>query len=115
MAKKLGIVTVNVDGRSLNSEPAAKIEVGGNDRETEMFQKATFSESPAMSVIECVIPVEPGMKITDIRNWDNVTCHCQLDTGQQLIGNGMWATEAPKIDAGKITVTFNGDPLQEVG
>ena len=119
MGKRLGKAVVKADGKAFDSLPGAKIDIGGTERGTVVGGNKVlgYSETPKQSKVELEISVGKDTSLEELRAMDNVTISFECDTGQQYVVQGAWLTNTPEAtaqDGGKVPLTFEGPPAEEM-
>lgn len=120
MGKKLGRATIKYDGNVLATMPGAKIDIGGFERTTVVGanQVDGFFETPKQSKVECEIMVGRETKLDELRDIENATVSFECDTGQVYVVSGAWVVNTPELTAsegGRVPLTFEGPPAEEMG
>ena len=112
MAKISGIVTIEVDGETLESESGATLNPGGITREPMMSDAGNyhFTEANTPSSVECSIMHISTTDITAFNAMTDVTVNFKCDTGQVYTITGACLTEPASLSGGKASLKFGGPP-----
>lgn len=113
MRKYIGIVTVTVDGETLDSLPGAKLDTGGvSRREVVGDQRIGFAEQRKPASVECEISFSSQTQAERLNKADDATVVFAADTGQRFVLREAWLTEPVIItggEGGKVPVKFMAD------
>ena len=117
--KVLGIVDVKADGKKLRILPGAEIDMGGVNRKAVVGDGVVhgFSEETRPSELKCEISLAPGDSLAEINAIVYATLRFETDTGQTYQIAHAFLTEPAVVtggEGGKIPLTFNGDPAEEI-
>lgn len=113
--KKLGRVTIKVDGNVIESYADAEIDPGSfeiNEKENGNFP-GHHSETQTPGRVKCKIDWGVGNSIETIKTWRDVTLVCELDTGQTYVGSHFTVTKVPPISTEQIELEFFGPQMEE--
>lgn len=74
-----------------------------------------FKETPAPGRIEATIRDAGGLSVNSFNNMVNVSVVGQLANGKTIVGNSLWTTEPPEVNAveGSFKVIFEGVDVSE--
>jgi len=114
--RKLGRVTIKVDGQNIESFPDAEIYTGGPKRENKENgnHPGHWAESLEGGNVKCTINWGVGNSTQAMKGWDDVTLVCELDTGQTYIGNHFVLEAIPPITTDKVELNFFGPEMEEM-
>lgn len=114
--KKLGRVTIKVDGDVIESYPDAEIYTGGTKRTNKENgnHPGHFSEMLEGGSVKCSIDWGAGRSTAAMDGWDDVTVVCELDTGQSYVGNHYVLEQVPPISTDKMELNFFGPIMEEM-
>lgn len=114
--KKVGRITIKVDGAAIESYPDAEIYTGGikrTDKENGNHP-GHFSEKIEGGSVTCSIDWGVGRSTAEMDGWDDVTVFCECDTGQKYVGNHFYLEQVPPIASEKMELTFRGPRMEEM-
>ncbi len=119
MGKKLGKAWIKANGKMLETLPGAKLDIGGTERSTVVgaTEVQGYFETPKQSKMECEITVGKDTSLEEYGAMDDVTINFECDTGQKYVQQGAWLTNTPELtaqDGGKVPLTFEGPPADEL-
>lgn len=119
MAQLLGRAFVRANGSLLRSEQGARIDLGGVMRSSVVGDVAVhgYAEQLKPAQVACEIALAAGDQLDGIRNITDAVITFECDTGQTYIVRDAYVTETLTITAGaggKIGVTFEGQPAEEM-
>lgn len=118
MSKLFGKAVIKADGDTFDNLKGATFDPGGLTRTTQTGSNKVlgFTEEPAPSKLEFDFALRAGTSIDAYRRMDNATISFTADTGQAYIVNGAWCTTPPVLTEGegKVKITFEGPPAEEV-
>jgi len=110
MAKATGIVTIELDGETLESETGATISIGGVTREALITETgnvyAMTTQVPA--TIECSVMHLTGTDLTTLANIEDGVLNFKCDTGQVYTITNAFLTEPPSLSGGKVPLKWAG-------
>lgn len=115
----LGKAFIKVNGELLESMPGAKLDVGGDERNTVTGGNKVlgFSAKPVPAVLECEVAFGEQTRLLDMNAWSGVTITFECDTRQVFLLRNAWLTKPPVVtaeDGGKVPLVFNGPPAEQV-
>ena len=110
MAKVTGIVTIEVDGETLESEAGATISIGGVTREAVITETGNVfgMETQVPGTIECSILHVTNTDLVRLASLTDVTINFKCDTGQVYTVADGFLTEPPSLSGGKASLKFAG-------
>lgn len=114
----LGRAQVIVDGETIDSEPGAKLVLGGivNDELVTGYNVHRV-EKLAPAQLECTFPLAVQRSLEALRRPGEVTIAFMADTGQSYVVRDAFLTSPLEITdgaGGKIPLRFSGSPAEEV-
>ncbi|TCS62587.1 phage tail tube protein [Varunaivibrio sulfuroxidans] len=114
--KKVGRVTIKVDGDVIESHPDAEIYVGGPERTDKENgnHPGHWSEQLKAGEVKCNIDWGAGDSTAKMAAWTDVTLTCELDTGQTYVGNHYVLKAVPHIKNDKVELEFFGPVMEEM-
>lgn len=117
--QRLGRAYIKVDGRLLETNKGAKIDLGGVERQPVVGNNTVhgYSEQPKPSTLECEISVGPNTSVADMAKITDATITFEADTGQTWVIRNAWLTEPPVVndaEGGKVALKFAGPPAEEM-
>ncbi|MBF0249965.1 MAG: phage tail tube protein [Alphaproteobacteria bacterium] len=114
--KKLGRVTIKVNGDVIESYPDAEIDVGGAVRKDleNGNHPGHFTEALKGGSVKCAINWGAGRSTAAMNGWSDVTLVCEMDTGQIFVGNHYYLEEVPPIKSDKVELMFRGPEMEEM-
>lgn len=113
----LGQVTIEVDGERMPTSGESTLQIGGPKREN---VKGDYDAGGFMEMTEpsrCVVGLlhRDGVSIASMRAIDNATLIFRADIGKTWVVRGAYFVEAGDISQdGKVQVTFEGQPAEEL-
>lgn len=119
MAKKLlGKAYIRVDGKLLETMAGAKLDLGGETRETVVGNNAVLGHTgkPKQAKLECEIAVGQGVSLDELRKVEDATVTFEADTGQTYTLKNAWLVEPPVLtdgEGGKVPLVFEATPADE--
>jgi hypothetical protein len=113
-----GVVTIQVNGKTLRTIPGAEIDLGGYERTAhggthDVYDTEEFK--PAM--ITCRCNLARGDSITELQNLRNAVVSFALDTGQTYIVRDAFRTKNLPLrpgENGTVQLEICGKPATEV-
>lgn len=119
MAKVFGRATIKVNGKLLDSNKGASLDVGGVKRTSKMTSRgrAGSSEEQMASKIECSIPMKTDVSLKQLQALTDVTILFETDVGKLYTVAHADCMDPPVIDDqnGDAKLVFEGDEAQETG
>lgn len=119
MAKVFGRATIKANGKLLDSNKGASLDVGGVKRTSKMTSRgrAGSIEEQAPCVIECSIPMTGDVSLKQLQALVDITISFETDTGRVYTVPHSDLMDPPKIDdqSGDATLKFEGDEALETG
>ena len=116
MARLVGRIWIKADGVLLRSKEGAQIDLGGPVRETVVGTNTVhgYHETIKPGRVECQVAVAQGDEPERLRDIDNATLTCELDTGQTYIIRDAHVLEPPVIQegGGQVQLAFEGQPAE---
>ncbi len=114
--KVWGQTRIRVSGMQLDTEGKSTLELGGTQREAVMadHKAGFFSESTQPSKLTCMVLVTPGVRLDEMRKWDDVTATMEADTGQTYVINHGYTADIVSVSEGKATLVIQGPPAEEI-
>lgn len=117
--QKLGKAYIKHDGKLLETNPGASIDVGGVTRTTLLGNNAVlgFSEQPKQAVVSCVIALGAQTSLSELRAIKDATITFECDTGQTFVVRNAWLVNPPVAtdgDGGAIPLQFEGPEAEEM-
>jgi hypothetical protein len=116
---RLGKAWIKVNGELLESMPAAKLDVGGYDRDPVIGATVVlgFSEKVHPASVECEISVGKDTRVLDMNKWVSESITFECDTGQVFVIRDAFVQSPPVLtaeDGGKVPLKFFGPPAEQV-
>lgn len=110
MAKATGIVTIELDGETLESETGATLNVGGVNREALITETGNIfaMETRVPATIECSVLHLTGTDLTTLANIVDGVLNFKCDTGQVYTITNAFLTEPPSLSGGKVPLKWTG-------
>lgn len=119
MSKIHGRATIRFNGQVFETDDDATLQVGGlknNDRTT--GNKFYYNQSFIPSTVTCKIPVTKDVSIKQFQEMNEAELQFASDTGRVYIIRNAAQTGDVQLqggsDNGKIELTFNGEPAEEM-
>lgn len=119
MSKIHGRATIYINGQALDTDPGATLRVGGyknNDRSTD--QRFHYNQSFTPSQVVCKVPVSRDASLRYLQELADVEIQFLSDTGKRFIITDAAQTGDVELaggaDGGKVELTFNGQPAEEM-
>lgn len=113
----LGQVTIEIDGERMPTSGESTLQIGGPQREGVPgdYDAGSFMERTVNS--RCVVSLlhKDGLSVAAMRAIDNATLIFKGDNGKTWLIRGAYFAEAGDIGQdGKVSVTFDGQPAEEL-
>ncbi len=113
----MGQVTIEIDGERMPTSGESTLQIGGPQRENVPgdFDAGGFMEKTVPS--RCVVSLlhRARVSIASMRAIDNATLIMKADTGKTWVVRGAYFVDAGDIGQdGKVSVTFEGQPAEEL-
>ncbi len=116
--KRLGRAFIKWNGKVLDTEPGAKLNIGGLQNKTgKTSHNVYYTQELMESHLECVVPLAPGDSADEYRAITDATITFECDTGQVYLIPNAWISNTIEItdgEGGKIALHFDGDPAKEL-
>lgn len=116
MAKLFGQATIFVNGRYVDSNKGATLDVGGAARTTKNTSKrvAGYTEETKPSKVELSLPLSADVHVADFDGTD-IPITFQTDTGQIYTIPKAWRTDTATMgdQDGDLKLSFEGEPAEE--
>lgn len=116
--KKTGIITIKVNGKSLEGKPGIKFVTGGFARTlTKAGGRITgFSEEVEPSTVTVNIAHDADVSIDEVRGWTDVTLVIETDSGAVYQVTGAVLTKPPELSDGDggLSLEFGGPPAEAI-
>lgn len=118
MAKVFGRATIEANGKFIDSNKGAKLNVGGVKVTSKMTSKgrAGGQEEQMPGRVEGSFPLKTGVKLKELQALRDITVKFRTDTGQlYTVAHADWL-EPPETDdqSGDVPFAFEGDAAEEV-
>ena len=112
MARKIGRVTIDVDGEVFRTVPGARLMAGGPMRTSEMTDQneLVFAETLDPCVIECEIVHTTGTDMTTIQSIVDGTISFVGDNGDAYVSRGAHYNGGSELSNGNFKAKFTGNP-----
>ncbi len=116
MAQALGIITITINGQTLDTLPGTKFDMGGAiNKPLVTNSRVHYVQSFKESHLECEVAFTTGTDITAFMGTDlSITIQC--DTGQSYVMAGAFyaGDKGAELDGkdGKVKLVYNGMPAQ---
>lgn len=110
MAKATGIVTLELDGETLESEAGATLSVGGFTREALITETGNVypMETQVPATVECSVLHVTGTDLVKLATLTEAVLNFKCDTGQVYTITQAFLQEPPSLSAGKVPLKFAG-------
>ena len=119
MPTVFGRATIKVNGKLLDSNKGASLDMGGAKRTSKMTARgrAGSTEEQVPSVIECSIPMTADVSLKELQALRNVTISFETDVGKAYSVPRADLMDPPKTDdqSGDVALKFEGDAALEIG
>lgn len=119
MAKIHGRATIYVNGQVFDTDPGATLRVGGlknNDRSTD--QRFHYNQSFIPAQVVCKVPVSVATSLRSLQELAEAEIQFLSDTGRRYVITEAAQTGEVELaggaDGGKVELTFNGQPAEEM-
>ncbi|EBU8551965.1 phage tail protein [Salmonella enterica subsp. enterica serovar Telelkebir] len=114
----LGIASIRINGREIQTEGKSTLNPGGYARTQHMGGGKVWGVSRKMAApsIKMVIAADEDVDVIEISNWEEVTVMFEGDNGLSYMMTGS-ATDNPAEldeDSGQITANFIGTKITKV-
>lgn len=117
MSQLTGIALIRVDGELLQTEPGAKLKLGGEKRDARTGHRVYgYSESIEAAELDATIFHSAKTPVSKIRGWTEAIIQFETDTGVTYQVSNAWTAETPELTdgEGKLTLKMMGDPAEEL-
>jgi len=118
MAQALGRAIIRINGSTVDSEPGAKLKLGGAKRKPVMTgYRVHYAEELEQASIECEVPLTTGMSLQAWRDCVGAIVTFQCDTGQSYVVRDAFTEDTLELtgkDGGKIKLKLAGMPAEEM-
>lgn len=116
--KKLGRVTITINGQQQTSQPGAGLKLGGIKRNEQNNDFETFfTEEIVNAEVTFQMPLGPGISLDAYRQMDDVTLTFTCDTGQRFILTQAWCADVLEVKGGSpglVDLRFASPPAKEL-
>ncbi len=117
MAQYLGRATIAYDGKTLDTQRSAKLNLGGQSRKPVIGTNSVgYAEELVPATLECEVNVGKDTPIEDIRNITNATVTFRGDIGRTWVVREAFVEDVLELsegEGGKMKVKFTGNPAEE--
>lgn len=119
MARVLGQATIKVNGRAVESNAGASIDLGGEERTTKMSAKKVvgYQAKIKQARIECAIPNTQDVSEKELHDIAGATVSFAGDNGKVYTVSNAHRTETLTTDddSGDLRLVLEGDPAVVTG
>lgn len=99
MAQIAGIATINIDGKELAVDNAAKMNPGGISRKPERHGgRNYFKEEETPASLEVSVLLTPDIDVIALSSYTNVTAQFKADTGQKYVLRAGYTEDPVEFD-----------------
>ncbi len=116
MAKVFGRATIFINGKLIDSNKGASLDLGGIERASKVSANKVsgYTESIKQSRMECSLPVTADIDPNDFDLVD-VSLLFKSDTGQSWTVPRAWRTDTSTVgdQDGDLSLVFEGEPAEK--
>lgn len=113
-----GIASIAIDGVSYDVKGELNWSPSSIKRETLIGQSGIpgYSEMPIAGFVSATLFDNGGITVADFNQMVSVTIQIIQANGKQIVGTGMWSTEANEVQSepGTFAVKFESDDISEI-
>lgn len=118
--QRLGKAYIKHDGKLLETNAGASIDIGGSVRATITGNNSVlgYSEQPKAAVLNCVISIGTQTSLAALRAIKDATITFECDTGQTYVMRSAWLVNPPVATdgaGGEVPLQFEGPAAEEMG
>ncbi|NHZ48587.1 phage tail tube protein [Nitratidesulfovibrio liaohensis] len=116
MSQYLGRAVIAFDGKTLDTQRSAKLNLGGMSRKPVVGTSVGFAEELVPATLECEVNVGKDTPVEEIRNITNATVTFRADIGRTWVIREAFVEDVLDLsegEGGKMKVKLTGNPAEE--